>query len=124
MNLDEETAWKIASANVRNNIGQIEKGDVDGITTIFAQSGFATGLLWLPEACTDKLDGFLAMVIDRNSYIYTNVKNKKTSATLANLAGNLVIAQESLSDNLLLCKNNNWLALELLTKDSAWTPVK
>lgn len=124
LQLDEETAWKIANANVRQNIGQIETGDFEGITTIYAQSGFATGLLWLPEACTDKTEDFLAMVMDRDSYIYTNTENEKASATLTNLAGYLVIEGGSLSDNLLLCKNSDWFAFAFSKKVKGWTPVK
>lgn len=124
LQLDEKNAWKIASNNLRNNIGKLDKEYIEGLTHVYAQSGFATGLLWLPETCAEEKDTFFAMVIDRHSYIYASMNDKKASATLFNLAGNLVIAKESLSDNILLCEHGTWQALSLSLKDSAWKPIE
>ncbi len=121
MQLDEKSAWKTASNNLRNNVGKLDKEYLEGLTLVYAQSGFATGLLWLPEACIKENEPFFAMVISRHSYVYANANATIAQTTLLNFAGNLVAAKESLSENILLCEQGNWQALSL--KGNAWIPI-
>lgn len=109
MSADE--GFALAEINLRERMGDVVIESVDGMEVVGAESGLATGLLWLSESCTPQSEGSRALVFDRNTYVMVGQDDEANTA-FDRVAGAIISGGGSLSGTILSCNQGTWMGAE------------
>jgi len=122
LGFDISQAWAKARENLLNFQNDLQViAENQGVKIISADSGLATGNLWL--LCEqEKNQNFDSMVINRDSYMFAKMGNDIATATLASIASNFVGDDNTLSENVISCIDGKLHASRL--EGNSWIPIE
>lgn len=107
--LSPGAAFDLARRNTRERLGQTATDIQEGIAMVSADSGLATGSLWLPDACKPDGPQRLILVADKEYYFSAEQTDIKAVAALKNVARGMIADGVSLSQTLLACSHGRWI---------------
>lgn len=112
--LTTDQAWRLADANFRKRLGPVSEVELDGDgpTVHFSDTGLATGILALPDACQPAggflADGRIVLVLDRDGWITTLPNDPVSEQRFWAFVKPRVGKGQLLSDTPLTCKAGKW----------------
>ncbi len=122
LGLTADEAWLQAARNLETKFNDITVvTENQGARVISAESGLATGHLWLlckePNKCN-----FDSMVINKESYMFAENHDSASTKTLAGIAAKFVRERNTLSDNLISAIDGHVYASRL--EGNRWLPIE
>lgn len=108
--LTADTAFALAAENLRRRVGRVDNENVDDFEVIAADSGLATGLLALPEACDAKTPDRFFFVFNKNGYASVPMRNRAVARRFLTMADNMSASGESMSQTAIACQAGRWVA--------------
>ncbi len=113
-NLSEAEAFELAEANLKDRIGEVRTTTELGIEIVEAESGLATGLLWLPDSCRSESEGDQALVFDRNGYLRVGTDDRAAIQSFRMVAEGSIADNATLSRSVIVCRAGSWVAADAL----------
>lgn len=122
LELSEAAAWAIAAENLKMQFSDLSiAAENQGSKYITSNSSVATGHLWL--LCQPPLkSSFVAMVINKDSYMFADAGDETAVSTLASFGAHLISENDTLSDNLISCIDGIVFASSL--SGNEWRPIE
>lgn len=122
LEIDEKEAWSIAAENLQSRYNDLEVlTENQGTKWITADSGLATGHLWLltQSQCNQN---FNAIVVNKGAYVFADMNDNEATDILAGYAANLIKKRDTLSDNLISCLDGYFYASYF--SGEKWLPIE
>lgn len=107
--LSEDQAFAQARRNLPDRMGDVVVEVIEGITVIGAESGLATGLMWLPDSCDAVSEGRRAHILDRNTYFQVDGRDAVAAGRFAEISAGLIANDAALSRTVLVCESGAWV---------------
>lgn len=112
--LSEQVAFDLAATNLKDRMGDVQVATEMGIEIIEAETGLATGILWLPESCGPQSEGDQALIFDRNGYLRAAGADGDAVRNFRMVAEGMIADNASLSRSIITCRVGSWVAADAL----------